>query len=148
MMEFLNAGQLRECRRECGDAGTGCRQFQSVTSIEICQISHAFPSSLGKSFSLLRMQIDAVAATSRTLQGRYKDLAATRGLEHFVVGSKPGTRVAAGCYHIQNVNSLHARYGKFIKPFCGPATKNLNGYIRWLEVRLAGVLPAEVVRAS
>jgi len=57
----------------------------------------------------------------------YKDLAATRGLEHFVVGSKPGTRVAAGCYHIQNVNSLHARYGTFIKPFCGPATKNLNG---------------------
>lgn len=27
----------------------------------------------------------------------YKDLAAARGVEHFVVGSKPGTRVAAGC---------------------------------------------------
>lgn len=78
----------------------------------------------------------------------YRDLAAACGLEHFVVGSKPGTRVAAGCYHIQNVNSLHARYSKFIKPFCGPATKNLNGYIRWLEVRMAGVRPAEVVRAS
>jgi len=77
----------------------------------------------------------------------YKDLAASRGPEHFVVGSKPGTRVAAGCYHIQNVNSLHARYGTFIKPFCGPATKNLDGYIRWLEVRLEGVRPAEVVRA-
>lgn len=78
----------------------------------------------------------------------YKELAAARGLEHFVVGSKPGTRVAAGCYHIQNVNSLHARYGKFIEPFCGPATKNLNGYIRWLEVRMAEVRPAEIVRAS
>jgi hypothetical protein len=33
-------------------------------------------------------------------------------------------------------NSLHARYGKFIEPFCGPATKNLNGYIWWLEVRM------------
>lgn len=72
----------------------------------------------------------------------YKILATARGLEHFVVGSKPGTRVAAGCCHIQNVNSLHARYDKFITPFCGPATKNLNGYIRWLEVRLAGVRPA------
>jgi hypothetical protein len=78
----------------------------------------------------------------------YKNLAVARRLEHFVVGSKPGTRVAAGCYHIQNVNPLHARYNNFIRPFCGPATKNLNGYIRWLEVRLPGVRPAEVVRAS
>jgi hypothetical protein len=78
----------------------------------------------------------------------YKNLAAARGLEHFVVGSKPGTRVAAGCYHIQNVNSLHARYGRFVKPFCGPATKNLNGYIRWLEVRLQGMQPAEIILAS
>lgn len=78
----------------------------------------------------------------------YKDLAAARGLEHFLVGSKPGTRAAAGCYHIQNVNSLHARYGRFIEPFCGPATKNLNGYIRWLEVRLAAMSPAKIVRAS
>ncbi len=78
----------------------------------------------------------------------YKKVAATGGIEHFVVGSKPGTRVAAGCYHIQNVNSLHARYGRFIKPFCGPATKNLNGYIRWLEMRLEGMRPAEVIQAS
>jgi hypothetical protein len=78
----------------------------------------------------------------------YKDLAAGRGLEHFVVGSKPGKRVVAGCYHIQNVNSLHARYKKFIKPFCGPARKNLNGYIKWLEMRLAGLQPADIIRNS
>ena len=78
----------------------------------------------------------------------YKNLAAARCLEQFVVGSKPGTRVAAGCYHIQNVNSLHARYGRFIKPFCGPATKNLNGYIRWLEVRMEGMQPPEIILAS
>ncbi|MCF7699849.1 hypothetical protein [Loktanella sp. M215] len=77
-----------------------------------------------------------------------KKLAAERCLEHFVVGSKPGTRVAAGCYHIQNVNSLHASYGRFIKPFCGPATKNLNGYIRWLEVRMEEMQPAKFILAS
>ncbi len=44
----------------------------------------------------------------------YANLAATGGIEHIVVGSKPRTRVAAGCYHIQNVNSLHGRYGSFI----------------------------------
>ncbi|MCZ0962228.1 hypothetical protein OU682_11410, partial [Paracoccus sp. EF6] len=78
----------------------------------------------------------------------YASLAAKGGIEHVVVGRKPGTRVAAGCYHIQTVNSLHARYEAFIKPFCGPATKNLNGYIRWLEVRLAGLQPADVIQAS
>lgn len=78
----------------------------------------------------------------------YKNLAAAHWLEHFVVGSKPGKRVAAGCYHIQNVNSLHARYGRFIKSFCGPATKNLNGYIRWLEVRMEGMQPAEIILVS
>jgi transposase-like protein len=78
----------------------------------------------------------------------YAKVAAQRGIEHFVVGSRPGTRVAAGSHHIQNVNSLHARYDKFIRPFCGPATKNLNGYIRWLEVRLAGMTPAELIRSS
>ena len=78
----------------------------------------------------------------------YASLAAKGGIEHVVVGRKPGTRIAAGCYHIQTVNSLHARYEAFIKPFCGPAMKNLNGYIRWLEVRLAGLQPADVIQAS
>lgn len=78
----------------------------------------------------------------------YKDLAAAHRLEHFVVGGKPGTRVPSGCHHIQNVNSLHARYDRFMKPFCGPTTKNLNGYIRWLEVRLAGVAPADIFRSA
>ena len=35
------------------------------------------------------------------------------------IEARTGTRVAAGCYHIQNENSLHARYKRFIKPFCG-----------------------------
>ncbi|BBU59552.1 MULTISPECIES: hypothetical protein [Rhodobacterales] len=65
-----------------------------------------------------------------------------------MVGTKPGTRVTAGSYHIQNVNSLHARYDKFIKPLCGPATKNLNLYIRWLEARWAWIGPTDVLRAS
>lgn len=78
----------------------------------------------------------------------YAKLAASSGIEHCVVGSKSGTRVAAGCYHIQTVNSLHAGYNEFISQFSGPATKNLNGYIRWLEVRLAGMRPAEIIRAS
>jgi len=37
--------------------------------------------------------------------------------------------------------------GRFVISRTGPATKNLNGYIRRLEVRLAGIRPAEVIGA-
>lgn len=77
----------------------------------------------------------------------YAKVAAQREVEHFVVGGKPGARVAAGSHHIQNVNSPHARYEKCIRPFCGPARKNLNGRIRWREVRLAGMTDAELIRS-
>ena len=78
----------------------------------------------------------------------YAKIAAQCGIEHFVVGNKPGMRVAAGCHHIQNINSLHARYDTFLRPFCGPATKYLDGCIRWLEVRLAELEPADIIRAA
>ncbi|MBJ3764145.1 hypothetical protein ILP92_15455 [Maribius pontilimi] len=78
----------------------------------------------------------------------YATVAANGGIEYFLLGSKPGARVTGGCYHILKVNSLHARYDKCVKPFCGPATKNLHGYTRWLEARLAGMKPAEVIRAA
>ena len=74
--------------------------------------------------------------------------AAQRRTGHVVVGSKSGTLPAAGRHYIQNVNSLHAHDATFIKPFCGPAAKKLNGDIRWLEVRLAGRTRAERIRAS
>ena len=56
-----------------------------------------------------------------------KNVAAAGGVEHFVAGSKAGRRVVSGCYHIQNVNSLHARYKRFMKPLGGPVTKDLSG---------------------
>ena len=66
---------------------------------------------------------------------------------HVVIAIKSGSLPAAGRHHIQNVNTLHAHDAKFIEPFCGPAAKKLNGDIRWLEVRLAGMTRAERIRA-
>lgn len=40
----------------------------------------------------------------------YAHFSARRGIEHFVLGSKAGTRVSAGCYHIQNINSLNGKH--------------------------------------
>lgn len=78
----------------------------------------------------------------------YAQLSAAGWIEHFVLGSKLGAGIAAGCYHIQNVNSLHARYNRSTMPLCGPATKNLNGYIRWLNARMSGTRPADIIRRS
>lgn len=77
---------------------------------------------------------DAILCSDKA--SAYSDLAKTLGIEHFTVGSKPGERVKNGCFHIQNVNSLHAQYKRFIRLFRGPATKYLDGYIGWLEARL------------
>jgi len=82
--------------------------------------------------SLSRAQDGIRACIRGTCAGGYAKLAPAVGIEHFIVGNKPGTRVAAGRYHFENVDWLHARYDRFIKPFCGPAPKILDGHIRWL----------------
>jgi hypothetical protein len=49
--------------------------------------------------------------------------------------AQPVTRTA---FHIQTINNLHSRFESFMKPFCGPATKNLPGYAVWFITRLTG----------
>lgn len=36
------------------------------------------------------------------------------------------------------VDNLHSRFESFMKPFCGPATKNLPGYAAWFITKLTG----------
>ena len=69
----------------------------------------------------------------------YQRYANTEGISHFVLGSKTGTRSIKQTFHIQNINALHAQYKEFIRPFRGPATKYLNGYVDWFMAR-KGVL--------
>ena len=45
-------------------------------------------------------------------------------------------------YHLSTVNGLHSRWKAFLRPFCGPASKNLDAYARWLIARRNGYLPA------
>ena len=53
------------------------------------------------------------------------------GLPHYQIDATHGPRVIQAAFHIQTVNSLHSRFKAFIRPFCGPATKNLSAYIAW-----------------
>jgi hypothetical protein len=61
--------------------------------------------------------------------GGYSALAETRGIEHFVIKTKPGQKTVSATHHIQNINNLHSRYKNFIGPFRGPALKYLEGYL-------------------
>lgn len=65
----------------------------------------------------------------------YTIFARKHSLAHFQVHNAPGKRLATPAHHIQNVNALHSRYKAFIRPFKGPASKYLEGYLRWFLVQ-------------
>ena len=77
----------------------------------------------------------------------YSALAASKGIEHFVINAKPGQKMASPTHHIQNINNLHSRYKNFIGPFRGPASKYLDGYINWFIARVRKTEPENVLRA-
>ena len=70
-----------------------------------------------------------------------------RGIEHLVIRTKPGQKTASATHHIQNINNLHSRYDAFIKPFRGPASRYLEGYLQWFIARVGKMRPDEVLRA-
>lgn len=90
------------------------------------------------------MAADAVLC-SDGLSG-YAAYARQHGIDHFVVGSRPGTRLASPAHHIQNTNALHARLKDFIAPFRGPASRYLDGYLQWFMARERGWNSAAVFR--
>ncbi|CUH67607.1 Transposase [Thalassovita autumnalis] len=65
----------------------------------------------------------------------YAKLAKTIGMSHVVLGTTPGTRKVNQTFHIQNVNALHSHLKAFLRPFKGPSTKYLDGYVNWHFVR-------------
>jgi len=82
-----------------------------------------------------RVSRDAVLCSDG--DGAYRLFARAHGLPHYQIDATHGPRVIQAAFHIQTVNSLHSRFKAFIRPFCGPATKNLSAYIAWFIARLA-----------
>lgn len=78
----------------------------------------------------------------------YAALAHTLGLEHKTIAPKAVKKTASESYHIQTVNSLHARYKNFIRLFRGPAIKNLQGYLNWFVARLCSLSATSVLRVA
>ena len=88
-----------------------------------------------------RVRHDAVLCSDG--DGAYRMFTRSRRMPHYRIDAKHGPKVIHGAFHIQTVNSLHSRFKAFMKPFCGPATKNLPAYIAWFIARLAGQITAQ-----
>ena len=82
-----------------------------------------------------RIGHDTVLCSDR--DGAYARFARAHGLPHYRLDATRGPKVIQAAFHIQTVNNLHSRFKAFMRPFCGPATKNLTAYITWFIARLA-----------
>lgn len=67
--------------------------------------------------------------------GAFATFAHARGVTHYAIPAKKGPRVLEGAFHIQTVNNLHAALKDFLRPFKGPATRYLDGYLTWFIAR-------------
>jgi len=73
---------------------------------------------------------------------QFQAIANDSGLGYWMLVGGRRSRYTAATYHLNTVNSLHAQWKAFLRPFCGPASKNLDGYARWLIARQNGYLTA------
>jgi len=65
----------------------------------------------------------------------YQSFVKTKGIEHHAVNASKKERVKDGCYHIQNVNSIHGRMKFWINDLMnGVASKNLQNYMNWFHL--------------
>lgn len=67
---------------------------------------------------------------------QYEAIAKARGISFVVLVAGRRTKLMPKAYHLNSVNSLHAEWKKdFRGRWRGPATKNLDGYTRWMVAR-------------
>ena len=65
----------------------------------------------------------------------YKGYASDIKIRHVVLRADIRQRVRQWVYHIQHVNSMHARLKRWIRAcFCGVSTKYLQNYHNWFKV--------------
>lgn len=85
--------------------------------------------------ALLEAHVGRDAVLCSDGDGAYDLFARSRAMPHYRL-AKDGPRVIDTAFHIQTINNLHSRLERFMKPFCGPATKNLPRYAAWFIAQL------------
>lgn len=103
---------------------SGHRAFEAIPNVSLPAVSNAL---------LPVMASDAVLCTDGHLT--YETLAKAKRIPHFALNKGRRSRSTPKTHHINTVNALISRYRSFIRPFCGPATKNLAAYGRWHAAR-------------
>jgi transposase-like protein len=63
----------------------------------------------------------------------YMTYAKEKNIQHYRIKSDGKSHVIKGIYHIQNVNSYHQRFKKWMDRFNGVASKYLNNYLAWFK---------------
>lgn len=63
----------------------------------------------------------------------YKTYAATKGITHYRIKYDGESHTIKGIYHIQNVNSYHSRFKKWLDRFNGVASKYMDNYLTWYK---------------
>lgn len=71
----------------------------------------------------------------------YGAIAKAAGLRYWMLVAGRRSPYTPATYHLNTVNGLHERWKGFLRPFRGPATKNLEAYARWMIFRAEGYLP-------
>lgn len=102
----------------------GHRAFEAVANAGQVAISGAL---------LPVMAADAVLCTDGHVT--YQRIAKDERIPHFALNAGRRTKRTPRSHHINTVNALIGRFRSFMRPFCGPASKNLVAYGRWHAAR-------------
>lgn len=102
----------------------GHRVFEAIENVGEGAVSRAL---------LPPMAPDAVLCTDG--HATCEKIARTARLTHFALNAGRRPKRMPKTHHINTVNALISRYRNFIRPFCGPASRNLTGYGRWHAAR-------------
>jgi len=102
----------------------GHRAFEAIADASQAAISGAL---------LPVMTPDAVLCTDGHVT--YERIAKDERFLHFALNAGRRSKRTPRSHHINTVNALIGRFRGFMKPFCGPASKNLAAYGRWHAAR-------------
>lgn len=103
---------------------SGHRAFEALANMSLPVVSAAL---------LPVMASDAVLCTDGHLT--YEQMAKRNRIPFFGLNGGRRSRSTPKSHHINTVNALIGRYRVFVRPFRGPATKNLVAYGRWHAAR-------------
>ena len=79
------------------------------------------------------MAPDAVLCTDG--HATYERIAKDEHIPHFALNAGRRSKRTPRSHHINTVNGLISRFRSFMRPFCGPASRNLAAYGRWHAAR-------------